>query len=246
LSAIIGTLIEDPKKERGGNMQASIQPIFTWSQDRILAGGAKNIILLVEWKGVSQGEEFRKKSRKVVAREIELRVWLESHVTVTGCYGCTAEEGEGRSLLLKLGKIHSGQRRFIALEFTMSGMPAGIHEALWLQWQYRQPTVERIRELPLKKLGMEYSHHTDVLGAQCCFHVEKHVELLKMEGLLAEREVARAQNQQQVSTEKLRRQADKLLLLAARSGDMQLVKEAEALYKQLEVEMTLLGKVVTR
>lgn len=164
LSAIIGTLIEDPKKERGGNMQASIQTLFTWSQDRILAGGAKKVVLLIEWKGVTQGEDFRKRSRKVAARDIELRVWLEGHVKATGCYGCTAEEGEGRSLLLKLGKIHAGQRRYIALEFMMGAMPAGIHEALWLQWQYKQPAVERIRELPLKKLGIEYSHHTELLG----------------------------------------------------------------------------------
>lgn len=217
-------------------MQASIQPAFTWSQDRILAGGAKNIILLVEWKGISQGEDLRKKSRKVVAREIELRVWLESHVTVTGYHGCTAEEGEGRSLLLKLGKIHSGQRRYAGLEFRMSAMPAGIHEALWLQWQYRQPTVERIRELPLRKLGIEYSHHTDILGSGCCFHVEKHIELLKTEKLLAESEAARSRNHLHLFSDKLRRQADKLLLMAARSGDLQLVKEAEALYKQLEAE----------
>lgn len=76
-------------------MQASIQTLFTWSQERILAGGAKKIVLLVEWKGALQGEDSRKKSRKVVARDIELRVWLESHVKVTGCYGCSAEDGEG-------------------------------------------------------------------------------------------------------------------------------------------------------
>lgn len=227
-------------------MQASIQPIFTWSQDRIIAGGAKNIVLLVEWKGISQGEELRKKSRKVVAREIELRVWLESHVTVTGCYGCNAEEGEGRSLLLRLGKIHSGERKYIALEFTMTAMPAGIHEALWLQWQYRQPPVERIRELPLKKLGIEYSRHTDVLGTNCCFHVEKHLELLKTQLLVAEAESLRAGHYTQVPSDKLRRQADKLLLLAARSGDMQLMKEAELLYKQLDSETEPRVKSVTR
>lgn len=227
-------------------MQASIQPIFTWSQDRIMAGGAQNIVLLVEWKGISQGEDFRKKSRKLVAREIELRVWLEGHVTVTGCYGCTAEEGEGRSLLLQLGKIHSGQHRYIALEFTLSAMPAGIHEALWLQWQYRQPPVERIRELPLKKLGIEYSHHTDVLGTGCCFHVEKHLELLKTEMLLAEAELLLTKQQIPVPSDKLRRQADKLLLLAARSGDMQLVKEAESLYKQLESKEEPRVRLITR
>lgn len=52
-------------------MQASIQTLFTWSQERILAGGAKKIVLLVEWKGALQGEDSRKKSRKVVARDIE-------------------------------------------------------------------------------------------------------------------------------------------------------------------------------
>ncbi|MEK5034478.1 hypothetical protein MKY96_23725 [Paenibacillus sp. FSL R7-0302] len=227
-------------------MQASIQTMFTWSQERILAGGAKKIVLLVEWKGALQGEDSRKKSRKVVARDIELRVWLESHVKVTGCYGCSAEEGEGRSLLLKLGKIHSGQRRYIALEFMMAGMPAGIHEALWLQWQYKQPTVERIRELPLKKLGIEYSHHTGLLGASSCFHVEKHLALLQTEALIAEAQEARMRNKPEVPADILRRQADHLLLMAARSGDMQLLREAEALYKRLEAENLPLSRIGMR
>lgn len=216
-------------------MQASIQPMFTWSQERIFAGGARNIVLLIEWKGGSPSEENRKRRHKVVARDIELRVWLEGHVTVTGCYGCIAEVGEGRSILLKLGKILSGSRRFIALEFMMEAKPAGIHEALWLQWQYKQPPVERIRELPLKKLGLEYTHHTDVLSANCCFYVEKHLELLKTQRLLEEAADQHTDNQIETFSEKLRRQADKLLLLAARSGDMQLVKEAESVYKQLDV-----------
>ncbi|AIQ50895.1 hypothetical protein [Paenibacillus sp. FSL R7-0331] len=215
-------------------MQASIQPIFTWSRSRIFAGVSRNLILLVEWKGVSQGDEARKKSRKVVAREIELRIWLESHFTFVRAYGCTAEAGEGRSLLLRLGKIHSGASKFICLEFTTEGMPAGIHEALWLQWQYKQPPVERIKELPLQKLGLEYSHHTDVLAIGGNFHVEKHLELLKMIKVLEEASLQRNRSTDPMLADKLRRQADKLLLLAARSGDMQLVKEAEVLYKQLE------------
>lgn len=215
-------------------MQASIQPIFTWSRSRIFAGASRNLILLVEWKGLNQREEVRKKSRKLVAKEIELRIWLEAHLTFIGAYGCAAEAGEGRSLLLKLGKIHAGARKFICLEFKTEGMPAGIHEALWLQWQYKQPPVERIRELPLQKLGLEYTHHTDALTLENCFHVEKHLELLKMVKVLEEAPLSDIRRRDQVLEERLRRQADKLLLLAARSGDMQLVKEAEVLYKQLE------------
>lgn len=215
-------------------MQASIQPIFTWSRNRVFAGASQNLILLVEWKGLTHREEQRRNSRKVAAREIELRIWLESHITFTGGYGCIAEAGEGRSLLLKLGKIYAGSRKFICLEFKTEGMPAGIHEALWLQWQYRQPPVERIRELPLHKLGIEYTRHTDVLGLENCFQVEKHMELLKTVRVLEEAALLRTRNADPALSEKMRRQADKLLLLATRSGDMQLVKEAEMLYKQLE------------
>ncbi|WP_379154462.1 hypothetical protein [Paenibacillus sp. sgz5001063] len=227
-------------------MQASIQPIFTWSQERILAGGAQNVVLLIEWKGISEHEESRKRGRKVVAREIELRIWLESHVTFNTCYGCSAEAGEGRSILLRLGKIYSKSRKFIALEFAMAAKPAGLHEALWLQWQYKQPPVERIRELPLKKLSMEYSNHTDVLSEQCCFHVKKHLELLKTEKMLEETLWQQTKSFIHKDLEHLRRQADDLLLLAARSGDLQLVKEAETVYKQLDAETPVWRKTSTR
>ncbi|MNE61867.1 hypothetical protein D3C80_1571110 [compost metagenome] len=52
--------------------------------------------------------------------------------------------------------------------------------------------------------------------------------------VLEEASLQRNRSTDPMLADKLRRQADKLLLLAARSGDMQLVKEAEVLYKQLE------------
>ncbi|UQZ35059.1 hypothetical protein C2I18_16940 [Paenibacillus sp. PK3_47] len=216
-------------------MQASIQPVVTWSQNRIFAGTVQNLELLVEWSGSSGNQDFRKKSRKVAAREIELRIWLESHMTLSGCHGCNAERGEGGSFLFKLGKIHSGSRKYIGLAFTTAAMPAGVHEAIWMQWQYKQPPAERIRELPLNKLSLEYTHHTDILNAATCFHVEKHMELLKAAEAMEALAVLRSREPDQKVYEKLRRQADKVLLLAARSGDLQLVKEAEMLYKQLSV-----------
>lgn len=216
-------------------MQASIQPVVTWSQNRIFAGAVQKLELLVEWTGTPNNQDVRKKSRKVAAREIELRIWLESHMTLSGCHGSIAETGEGGSLLFKLGKIHCGSRKFIGLEFITAAMPAGIHEALWMQWQYKQPPAERYRELPLNKLSLEYTHHTDDLHATCCFHVEKHMELLKTEEAMEAAAALRTREFDRSSYEKLRRQADRVLLLAARSGDLQLVKEAEMLYKQLNI-----------
>lgn len=217
-------------------MIESIQSILTWSQDRIFAGGARNIILLVEWKGNSSEESAVIKSYKVVARDIELRIWLEPHVTFKRCYGCDIEAEDGEALLFKLGKIHAGQSKFIGIEFTVSTPITGKYEALWLQWQYKKPSVERIRELPMRMLDLEYTHHTRIMGDSCCFHVEKHLELLKTAEIFEKALEMRTKGQLYQAREELCRHADKLLLLATRSGDILLLKEAETLYKRIGLE----------
>lgn len=213
-------------------MIESIHPVFTWSQDRIFAGGNRNIVLLVEWMGNRTPEHSRSGSHRVVAREIELRIWLEPHMIFKRCYGCELEAGEGRSIRLKLGKIKTGQRKYIAIEFTVATSIAGKYEALSLQWKYKKPTVERIRELPVKVLELEYTHHTSSLRETCCFHVEKHLELLKRTETLEEATALRNQGQYSKAHEMICRHADKLLLMAVRSGDPLLLKEAEMMYKQ--------------
>ncbi|ULO09927.1 hypothetical protein H1230_14845 [Paenibacillus sp. 19GGS1-52] len=218
-------------------MQESIQPQFTWSHERICAGGVKDVALLVEWKGIKTAEQCRKNSHKVAASEIELRIWFEPHVKLCKCHGCSIETREGQSVSFKLGKILSGQRKYIGLEFTMAAMPAGKHEAIWLQWQYKQPFGERIRELSVIKLGLEHTHHTSVLRDSSSFIVEKHMELLKTEEALEDAAELRKNGQILPAYEKLRRHADKLLLLATRSGDYLLFKEAEKLYEQNKQEL---------
>jgi hypothetical protein len=226
------------------NMMETINPIFTWGQDRIFAGGNRDVVLLVEWKGNTPSEHSSPSSHKVVARDIELRVWLEPHVTFKRCYGCEVEIGEGDSLVLKLGKIKTGQRKFIGLEFTTSSTVAGKYEALSLQWKYKKPTVERIRELPVKVLELEYAHHTRILSDTCCFYVEKHLEMLKTAETVEEAAELRNKGQHSEAHEMLSRHADKLLLLAVRSGDPLLLKEAEMLYKQIGFEHQQRSKTV--
>lgn len=225
-------------------MIESIHPVFTWSQDRIFAGGNHDVVLLVEWKGNTPSEHSQPSSHKVVARDIELRVWLEPHVTFKRCYGCEMEVGEGNSLLLKLGKIKTGQRKFIGLEFTTSSSVAGKYEALSLQWKYKKPTVERVRELPVQVLELEYAHHTRILSDTCCFHVEKHLELLKTAETVEKAAGLRNKGEYSEAREMLNRHADKLLLLAVRSGDPLLIKEAEMLYKQIGFEYPQRSKTV--
>ena len=227
-------------------MQASIQLDFTWSKEHIFAGGAQNIVLLVEWYGAPSIELGRKRNHKIAAREVELRLWLEPHIVLTRLYGCRTLSGDDRSLLLPLGKIQSGQRKYIALEFSVVPGPAGKYDAVWLQWHYKQPYGERICELPMQKLSLEYSHHTGVIKEATSFRVEKHLELLKVEEVLEEAALLRSMGKQREAGEMLRRHADSLLLLAIRTGDRQLTREAENLYRKSEVEPLIHTKLVER
>ncbi|MDT3427156.1 hypothetical protein J2Z22_002692 [Paenibacillus forsythiae] len=217
-------------------MHASIQPAYRWSHDCIFSGKSQQNTLLVEWRGAAQPGVERRKSHKLVARDIELYIWLEPHVSLAGMHGCRLAESGDRGLLFQLGAIRSGQSKYIALEFHLESLPAGRHEMLWLQWRYRQRPGERRRELPVQKLTLEYSRHTEYIDKVSSFYVEKHVEMLKVEETIAEALSLYADGQQTLAREKLRRHADNLLLMAVRSEDPVLLREAEALYMQSERE----------
>ncbi|BCG57619.1 hypothetical protein [Paenibacillus sp. URB8-2] len=215
-------------------MHASIQPVYTWSRDCIFSGKSQKAILLIEWRGTAQPITGRKKSHTVAARDIELQIWLEPHVNLTGLHGCRKADSGDRALLLPLGTIRAGQTKYIALDFDLEPRAAGRYEMLWLQWRYRQKTGERGCELPVQKLTLEYSRHTGCMDEVCSFYVEKHRELLMVEESIAEALSLSADGRQTEAREKLRRHADKLLLLAVRSGDTDLTREAESLYMQSE------------
>jgi hypothetical protein len=133
LSAIIGTLIEDPKKERGGNMQASIQPIFTWSQERILAGGARRI-LFCSWSGreYRKGEDQLRKTKPESSRPGDRAARYGWNPIVNAHRHATAVQGGSRRrpfAAAEPGQIFiSGQRiGTMGLSvYELSAMPAGI------------------------------------------------------------------------------------------------------------------------
>lgn len=215
-------------------MLASIHPIYTWSKDLIFAGKTERVVLLVEYRGEIEQETGRRRKPRTAARDIELSVWLEPHVSLTEAHGGRAIEAGGRMYRFELANLRAGQRKMLALELTHGSMPAGVHDAVWVQWKFKQPSGERLRELPIEKLSLESCHHTGVLVPSSPGYVDKHLELLKSDET---RELAlrlRLSGREEEAREELKRRADSLLLLAARTGDPKLLTEAESMYKQSE------------
>lgn len=218
-------------------MQSGIQPAYTWSRESVFSGKPHTNILLVEWRGLVQPAVGRKKTYKLAARDVELRIWPEPHVTLTGLAGCKADVSGERALVLRLGSVRAGQRKCIALEFWMDSREPGEHQALWLQWRYSIRAGERARELPMQKLSLHYTRHTGSLSRPASFYVEKHMEILRTEEIMDKAGRLYAAGRKNGAKELLRRHGDKLLLLAVRSGDLELMREAEALYLRSEREL---------
>lgn len=211
-------------------MSSGLQTQLLWNKSHIFAGKSHHVVLLAEWLPEEQQEFAKRGRKKIAARDMELRVWTEPHVTLTNTYGCRVEHSGANPLFMKLGRLCVSERKRIALEFKVDALPPGNHEMIWLQLQYKQPPGERIRELPLQKLSLEFSRHLGLLSSEPSFYVEKNVELIKMEEDRLRATVLCKLGKREKAVELLKRRADQLLLQAARSGDEDLLAEAEKLY----------------
>ncbi|MNB67742.1 hypothetical protein D3C81_109820 [compost metagenome] len=220
-------------------MPSSIQPAYIWSRDCVFSGKPQKNVLLVEWKGAVQQGAGGKKSQRITARSVELRIWPEPHVALTGLQGCRSVTGGERGLVLSLGDIRAGQSKCLAFEFMLDSREPGHHETLWLQWRYSRRQGERCREMPVQKLTLEYTRHTGYLNAASSFYVEKHLELLRTEEVIDKASELYASGQKTAAKELLRRHGDKLLLLGIRTGDNELAREAQSLYMQSDRELFL-------
>ncbi|MBY9081303.1 hypothetical protein KIH86_25640 [Paenibacillus sp. HN-1] len=220
-------------------MPSNLQPAYIWSRECVFSGKPQRNVLLVEWKGAVQQAAGGKKSQRIAARSIELRIWPEPHVSLTGLQGCRSVTRGERALVLSLGDIRAGQSKYLAFEFMLDSREPGHHETLWLQWRYSRRQGERCRELPVQKLTLEYSRHTGYLNAAASFYVEKQLELLRTDEMIAKASDLYVSGRRGEAKELLRRHGDKLLLLGIRSGDNELAREAQSLYMQSDREMFL-------
>lgn len=215
-------------------MQSGIQDNFTWNRNYIFASGTNKAILLVEWFGGTLRQSRRRTSPKLIARDIQLHLWLEPHVSLVRIYGAKAMRGLNHSYVLSLGHLHDGVKQFLAIELAFQPQETGMHGVISAQWRYKEKNKERIKELPVKEIYMNYTYHMGFLQQPEDFHVTKHVKLLETPGVLKEAirlfEYGDIEHGEWI----LRRKGDELLISAARNADGRLLAEADMLYQLSE------------
>jgi hypothetical protein len=215
-------------------MPSGIQDQFTWNRNHIFASGMNKAILLVEWYGGTLRPARRRTSPKLIARDVELHLWLEPHVTLLRIYGAKARRGLNHSLIVPLGHLQDGVKQFFAIELALEPQSPGLHGVISAQWRYKERNKERIKELPVKELYMNYTYHMGLLRQPEDFYVHKHVKLLETPGVVKEAirlfEFGDIEHGEWV----LRRKGDELLISAARNADGRLLAEADMLYQLSE------------
>jgi hypothetical protein len=125
-------------------------------------------------------------------------------------------------------------KQFLAIELALESQSAGMHGVLSAQWKFKEKNKERIKELPVKELYINYTYHTGLLQQPENFHVRKHVMLLETQTILKEAIRLFEEGDVEQGEWLLRRKGDEMLIEAARFTDERLLEEADMLYQLSE------------
>ncbi|MCJ8013968.1 hypothetical protein MUG84_19760 [Paenibacillus sp. KQZ6P-2] len=215
-------------------MQSGIQENFTWNRSHVIASGSNKVTLLVEWYGGSLRQPRKRSTPKLIAQDVQLHLWFEPQVSLIRVHGAKVMKNLGQSIMIPLGHLYDGVKQFIAIELVLQAQNAGMHGVLSAQWKFKEKNKERIKELPVKELYMNFTYHTGLLKQQENFHVRKHVMLLESQSILKEAIQQFECGDVERGEWLLRRKGDEMLIEAARFTDERLLEEADMLYQLSE------------
>ncbi|GAB6991585.1 hypothetical protein [Paenibacillus pini] len=215
-------------------MQSGIQANFMWSRKNIYASGTNRVFLLVEWYGGTIRQNRRRSTPKLIARDVQLLLWLEPNVSLVKVHGAKPIKSINDSIMIPLGHLYDGVKQFIAIEFAFQPQTVGLHGVLSAQWRFKEKNKERMKELPVREIYIQYTYHMGLLQQPEDFYVKKHIKLLETPGILKEA-IRLFEHGDLVQGEwMLRRKGDELLINAVRHSDVRLLEEATMLYQLSE------------
>lgn len=212
-------------------MEMGIEASYSWNHKYIFAGGADKIYLLVQWYAGKLSSTRRRSTPKLLARDVELYLWLEPYVKIERIYGCKEIKGSQQSLIIPLGHLYEGIKQSLVIECTLLSQTAGEKHVFSAQWRYKEGNRGRAKQHSVEKININYSYDLGRIRSSGDMNVEKHIKLLKTPTVLKEAIKLFDSGDVEHGEYILRRKGDELLLFALHSGDTKLVEEAEMLYR---------------
>ncbi|ALA41035.1 MULTISPECIES: hypothetical protein [Paenibacillus] len=202
----------------------------TWDKESISANGSKQVNLLIEW---GYGAIRKRKGNlipKAAGCDLQLQFISENGVSLLKAEGVRLgfkRSENGDSMFVHCGDVRRGKYRQAILTFSIPAHSSGRHTIGMMEWSWRKPSQEKRTLIRTDQLYIHFTHHLGLLSIPSNPKVEKYIKLNETSPIVKKALRMYEKGEYERGAFILTRQADELLILAARSDDMDYLQEAE-------------------
>ncbi|WP_305024373.1 hypothetical protein [Paenibacillus lacisoli] len=206
---------------------------YSWTKDALSTNSTEQIHLLVEWSYGAIRKRRRSVPAKAVGSDLQLELKLEEGIHLKKVGGCrtTLHVGEHGGPAIRLGSLYAGCPKYAVFTFEVEPHATGRILAVSMEWSMRKPDQPLNTVVRADPLFLQFTTHLGLLQNAPNPRVEKYVKISDSPCLVKEAVKAFDQGDPAKGDFLLRRRADELLILAARSGDPDYLIESETIEK---------------
>ncbi|MDY8022830.1 hypothetical protein [Paenibacillus polymyxa] len=213
-------------------VKSMLNVTYTWDKESISANGSKQVNLLIEW---GYGAIRKRKGNlipKAAGCDLQLQFIPENGVSLLKAEGVRlgfkrAENGD--CMFVHCGDVRRGKYRQAILTFSIPAHSSGRHTIGMMEWSWRKPSQEKRTLIRTDQLYIHFTHHLGLLSIPSNPKVEKYIKLNETSPIVKKALRMYEKGEYERGAFILTRQADELLIRAARSDDMDYLQEAELL-----------------
>lgn len=213
-------------------VKSMVNVTYTWDRESISANGSDQANLLIEW---GYGAIRRRKGNqipKTAGCDLQLQFIPENGVSLLKVEGVrlgSKRSEDGERMLVHCGDVRRGKYKQAILTFSIPAHPSGRHPVGLIEWSWRKPSQERRKLIRTDQLYINYTHHLGLLSVPPHPVVEKYIKLNETPLIVKKALRMYEKGEHERGSFILNRQADELLIRAARTEDMNYLEEAELL-----------------
>ncbi|WP_342416890.1 hypothetical protein NST83_05560 [Paenibacillus sp. FSL R10-2782] len=214
-------------------LKSMVNVTYTWDKESISANGSEQVNLLIEW---GHGAIRKRKGTlmpKTVGCDLQLRFIPESGVNllkVDGARLSFSRSEDGEFMLVHCGDTRRGKYKQAILSFSIPSHSSGRHTIGMMEWSWRKTNQEKRTLIRTDQLYIHYTHHLGLLSIPSNSKVAKYIKLNETAPIVKKALRIYEKGEHERGAFLLTRQADGLLIQAARTGDMEYLEEAELLF----------------
>ncbi|MGP0576090.1 hypothetical protein ACTP13_03595 [Paenibacillus peoriae] len=213
-------------------VKSMLNVTYTWDKESISANGSKQVNLLIEW---GYGAIRKRKGNlipKAAGCDLQLQFIPENGVSLLKVEGVRLgfkRSENGDSMFVHCGDVRRGKYRQAILTFSIPAHSSGRHTIGMMEWSWRKPSQEKRTLIRTDQLYIHFTHHLGLLSIPSNPKVEKYIKLNETSPIVKKALRMYEKGEYEQGAFILTRQADELLIRAARSDDMDYLQEAELL-----------------